>query len=158
MLSANFNLPLTITYDKNGSTLLQVFGFHDHDGIMTVFDLIKVTLWTLNIEQFKWSHQDLNPEQFMGYGNDIHMHVHSLKKAIILIPIDFNLGSLISLRGLLYYFSMPNEDFTLGYFSYNSTSWKLLPNKAVPSCRDKVLVFILTFTNFFSMKIFVFSL
>ena len=71
MLSANFNLPLTITYDENGSTLLQVFGFHDHDGIMTVFDLIKVTLWTLNVEQLKWSHQDLYSEQFMGYGNDL---------------------------------------------------------------------------------------
>ena len=69
MLSANFNLPLT--YDKNGSTLLQVFGFHDHDGIMTVFDLIRVTLWTLNVEQLKWSHQDLYSEQFMGYGNDL---------------------------------------------------------------------------------------
>ena len=69
MLFSTYNLPLAITFNKYGTTLLQIFGFHDSIGIWNIFDLTRATLWTLDMGQLKWFFQDLYPEKFMGYGN-----------------------------------------------------------------------------------------
>ena len=70
MLFSTYNLPLAITYDKNGSTLLQVFGFHDTNVIWNMFDLTRATLWTLDLGRLKWFSQDLYPKKLLGYGNN----------------------------------------------------------------------------------------
>ena len=70
MQFSTFNLPLTITFNKDGTKLLHVFGFHNHFDTLTVYDLNRATLWTLNLNMMNWSNQELFSRRFIGYGKN----------------------------------------------------------------------------------------
>ena len=65
-----YNMPLTITINKNGSKLLQVFGFENNNGIIYLNEN-EVTLWILDLELMAWSSQKLHTDKFVTFGNDI---------------------------------------------------------------------------------------
>lgn len=78
--SGKYNMPLTITIDKNGTKSLQVFGFENNPLVLLIEN--EVTLWVLNLEQMVWSNQNLQTKKFVTFGNII-------QKLGLQIPMSF---------------------------------------------------------------------
>ena len=70
MAFKSYNLPLTITFDKNSTTYLQVFGFNKYLSGGYTPGSNEVTLWTLNLNKMEWMNQDLLPGKFIPFGKD----------------------------------------------------------------------------------------
>ena len=69
MAFKSYNLPLTITFDKNSTTHLQVFGFNRYLSGEHTPCPNDVTLWTLNLSQMEWMKIESFSEKFVPYGN-----------------------------------------------------------------------------------------
>ena len=70
MAFKSYNLPLTITFDKNSTTNLQVFGFKKYLSGGYTPGPNEVTLWTLNLNKMEWMNLDLFPGKFIPFGKD----------------------------------------------------------------------------------------
>ena len=66
-IGARYNLPLIITFGKNGTKLLQVFGFEHNNGKFLLTENV-ANLWTLNLETMTWSAQSLYYKEFVTFG------------------------------------------------------------------------------------------
>ena len=64
----SYNLPMTITFDKDGTKLIQVLGFHKIFDISATNDQSEAKLWTLNLGLMEWFYTKLFPSQFITYG------------------------------------------------------------------------------------------
>ena len=65
---ASYNLPMTIAFDKNGTRLIQVLGFHEFFEPSIINDQNEATLWTLNLSLMLWSNKELFQSKFITYG------------------------------------------------------------------------------------------
>ena len=73
-IGAKYELPLTITIDKNGTKSLQIFSFDQEDGFF--FSIEKeVTIWTLNLGSSIWSKGEMTIETFVTSGIDIYIYL-----------------------------------------------------------------------------------
>ena len=139
-IGSKYELPLTITIDKNGTKLLQMFGFDQDDGFF--FSIEKeVTIWTLNLESRIWSKGEITSKVFVTSGIDIYIDIY--KETYFKTSI---LGTLFTIRGILYYFASPNVKKIFGYKSSNGKQWNTLSNKGKLSCN-----FGLIEVNYFSL-------
>ena len=132
MAFKSYNLPLAITFDKNSTTHLQVFGFHRYLSGGYTPGPNEVTLWTLDLCKMEWMKLKSFSEIFVPFGKD---EIQLMNTEYIQVNnICFQIGTMLSIGGLLHYFPMPNEDLILGYALYNATNWITLPHVGLLSC------------------------
>ena len=83
-VGAKYELPLTITIDKNGSKLLEIFEFDQKDGPFFSFEK-EVSFWTLNLETSSWSKREIASKPFITSGIGVYLLVFLSKHMDVLI-------------------------------------------------------------------------